>query len=698
MAFPADPLAVAVEIYVGGQWTDITSDVRIADGIVMTRGRADEASRPDPGRCTLMLNNRDGRYSPRNPTSPLYGQINRNTPVRVKVEGEVRWIGEISAWPPRWDVSGTDVVVPVEASGILRRLGQGADVVGSALYRGRLRDTEGLVAYWPCEDPNGSSSIAAALNHPPMTVIGRPDYAAYDGFPSSQPIPILKGSEWRGTVPAYPETGEVQVRCIAYFPAEGAESGHTVILVYTTGSVRRWELSYGAGGTLRLRAFDPDGTQLLDTGPIGFAVNGKRLLLSVELRQIGSAVGWNMLTLEPGAASGLQWSGTLSNNTIGRAGTVIISPTGGIKEVAVGHVSVQNKITSLFDLGDQLAAWVGEPAGSRIARLCREEGISFTWVGDLNSTALMGPQRPGQLLDLLFEAADADMGILYEPKNLLGIGYRTRESLYNQSPAATLDYAGGHIAPPLEPVDDDQALRNDITVSRPGGSSARAVLETGPISVQPPPAGVGRYDEEVQVSVYHDLDLPDQAGWRLRLGTVNETRYPKLAVNLTSPHVYTDSSLMGDLVDLDLGDLVVMTGLPAWLPPGDVSQIVQGYEEVVGPFEWVITANCTPGSPWTVGVYDGADSRYQPHSTVLASSVNASTTTIPIDTPVGPLWSTTANGYDILVGGERMTVVAVGSPSGTVQNLTVIRSVNGVSKSHAAGTPVQMFIPTVYAL
>ena len=698
MAFPADPLAVAVEIYVGGQWTDITSDVRIADGIVMTRGRADEASRPDPGRCTLMLNNRDGRYSPRNPTSPLYGQINRNTPVRVKVEGEVRWIGEISAWPPRWDVSGTDVVVPVEASGILRRLGQGADVIGSALYRGRLRDTEGLVAYWPCEDPNGSSSIAAALNHPPMTVIGRPDFAAYDGFPSSQPIPILKGSEWRGTVPAYPETGEVQVRCIAYFPAEGAESGQTVILVYTTGSVRRWELSYGGGGTLRLRAFDPNGAQLLDTGTIGFAVDGKRLLLSVELRQLGSAVGWNMLTLEPGAATGLQWSGTLSSNTIGRAGTVIISPTGGLEEVAVGHVSVQNKITSLFDLGAQLSAWVGEPAGSRIARLCREEGISFTWVGDLDSTALMGPQKPGRLLDLLFEAANADMGILYEPKNLLGIGYRTRESLYNQSPSATLDYAGGHIAPPLEPVDDDQAVRNDITVSRPDGSSARAVLETGPISVQHPPAGVGRYDEEVEVSVYHDLDLPDQAGWRLRLGTVDETRYPKLAVNLTSPHVYTDSSLMGDLVDLDLGDLVVMTGLPAWLPPGDVSQIVQGYEEVVGPFEWVITANCTPGSPWTVGVYDGAGSRYQPHSTVLASSVDESTTTIPIDTPVGPLWSTTANGYDIIVGGERMTVVAVGSPSGTVQNLTVVRSVNGVSKSHAAGAPVQMFIPTVYAL
>src|SRR5690606_31643304 len=33
----------------------------------------------------FALVNRDGRYSARNPLSPLYGKIGRNTPVRIRV-------------------------------------------------------------------------------------------------------------------------------------------------------------------------------------------------------------------------------------------------------------------------------------------------------------------------------------------------------------------------------------------------------------------------------------------------------------------------------------------------------------------------------------------------------------------------------------------------------------------------------------
>jgi len=52
---------------------------------------------------------------------------------------------------------------------------------------------------------------------------------------------------------------------------------------------------------------------------------------------------------------------------------------------------------------------------------------------------------------------------------------------------------------------------------------------------------------------------------------------------------------------------------------------------------------------------------------------------------------------DIIVGGERMTVTAC-TGTGLTQTLTVIRSVNGVIKTHAAGAPVQLFRPPVVAL
>ena len=53
--------------------------------------------------------------------------------------------------------------------------------------------------------------------------------------------------------------------------------------------------------------------------------------------------------------------------------------------------------------------------------------------------------------------------------------------------------------------------------------------------------------------------------------------------------------------------------------------------------------------------------------------------------------------FDIVIGGERMTVTAV-SGTGTSQTLTVARSVNGVTKTHAAGADVELFIPARYGL
>ena len=87
MAFPETILPIQVDISLDGTtWTDITSDVRREQQIRITRGRSDWGQQVDAGRCSFVLGNTDGTYSPRNPESPYYGQIGRNTPCRVSVE------------------------------------------------------------------------------------------------------------------------------------------------------------------------------------------------------------------------------------------------------------------------------------------------------------------------------------------------------------------------------------------------------------------------------------------------------------------------------------------------------------------------------------------------------------------------------------------------------------------------------------
>ncbi|MFD0469939.1 hypothetical protein ACFQ0B_17595 [Nonomuraea thailandensis] len=110
-----------------------------------------------------------------------------------------------------------------------------------------------------------------------------------------------------------------------------------------------------------------------------------------------------------------------------------------------------------------------------------------------------------------------------------------------------------------------------------------------------------------------------------------------------------------------------------------------------------MTLNCSPESPYQVGTYDGT-ARYEPYDTVLNEPLDTTETGVDITTATGPLWSTTSTGYQIIIGGEVMTVTAVGAAAGTVQTLTVTRSVNGVVKSHASGAEVRMFQPAIYAL
>lgn len=87
--FPQSPLDLRAELNLSGTWTDVSTYAYQRDGssppVTITRGKPDESSTANPASCSWQLNNRDGRFSPRNPLSPYYGQLIRNTPVRWSV-------------------------------------------------------------------------------------------------------------------------------------------------------------------------------------------------------------------------------------------------------------------------------------------------------------------------------------------------------------------------------------------------------------------------------------------------------------------------------------------------------------------------------------------------------------------------------------------------------------------------------------
>lgn len=623
------------------------------------------------------------------------------------VDPAIRFSGEVSEWPQRWDSTGSDVYVPIEASGIMRRLDRPNAPLKSALYRGYTNATFTPKAYWPCEEPDGAGGIASALaGHPPMMLLanggspGLPNFASNSSFQCSSPLPTMSQIEWTGHVPTYTATGKAQVFLLMLVPEAGTTNGEGLFHVVTTGTVRRWTVLYGTGGTLELRAYDDTGTQLLATGAAAFTVNGKLLRVDLELQQNGGNIDYDLATLQVGASTGSVVSGTLAANTISRATDVVVNPGADLDDVVIGHISVHDEVRSLFDLSQELNAYAGEAAGRRVERLCSEESVTFRGIGDLDASVAMGGQLPSKLLDLLRECASTDGGILFEPRDLLGLGYRPRYELGAQPARLELDYTATHLGtesqPGIEPTDDDEHLRNDVIARRLDGGFRRAVQETGVLSVLDPPDGVGRYDDEITVNVQSDALLDDQAGWLLHLGTTDEARFPTVLLELARAPFVASATLARAVEDLDIGDRLTIDHPPAWLPPDLIDQLAEGFTEVLGGFTHTFTVNCSPGTPWTrVLVWEDTDDRYTSDGTVTTEPLDTTETGVDVSTPTGLKWSHTDGNFDVVIGGERMTVTAV-TGAGIAQTLTVTRSVNGVVKTHLTGVEVELFRPGVY--
>ncbi|NGO73291.1 hypothetical protein, partial [Streptomyces boncukensis] len=633
-----------VEMLLGTAWTDISEYVRYAEGVSIRWGRSDESTRLQPAQCDLTLDNRDGRFSPRNPAGAYYGLIGRNTPLRVWTQqGEIRrwrFTGELGDLPPRWDSTGTDVYVPVEAAGITRRLGQQEDL-HSPLRRGLSR-AAGLVAYWPCEEPSGATQFASGIvGDPAMTFTGSPRLSSASDYPGSESIPQVNGSIWRGQVPMYTETGESQVRALVAIDDDGLTDGVVLLRVRTSGSASIWHVVYtsATNGGLHLSVGDQDGN-IIETSGTFTGVNGLLMRMSLAMEQDGADIDYALRVHTAADPPVTGWAtGTIAGYTFDTVSSVVVAKdgdaggTGSPGDVAVGHVSVQDVVTSSTDMLTEILAHEGETAGRRIERLCDEEDVEFIATGDLDATEAMGIQAAGGLLDLLQECVDADLGILYEPRDMLGLGYRTRATLYNQTAALALDYSAGETFNRLEPEEDDKNLANRVTASRKGGSSYTAELVTGSLSVQPPPDGVHPYEQSVTVNVETDAQLADHAGWRMHEGTVDEARWPRITVLLHNARIAADDGLVTQVLTAGLGDRLTVSNLLAQVPE-DVSQLVQGLHETLRNPEHEIAFVCRPASPWNVATAGDAEQRADTTGAELAAGVGEAVTTFDVLTPV----------------------------------------------------------------
>lgn len=681
-------------------WIDITTWVR--PGITITRGRSDEGGNSQPSTCALTLKNPDGRWLPGQPRSPEYPGWQTDCPLRVQVSVGGAWwtryTGFVAEIEPRLaseqahDTYEVDVVV----SDVLRRLAQ-----GSAVRSPLLRQLSALTldGYCPLEDSAGTTIPAGrARSQPPSRSVRVTFGQRDDGLPGAASVARLDDTGSSITMLATGQTivaGDTLVNTVlAYFtsPSLGAEAD--LMTIITSGqTVDRMVVRASTAG-LRVNGFREDaqvGT-VYQAWPAGVDPTAGWVGVQVTLTRPG-LVPYVQITASVHAVGSLVYASTTSatittiSPTMGRINRVT-ALAAGAAGTSFAHLAVRYSGTAAPSTAWAASGYSGEDAGARLERLCADQGVPLVPVG-VAETA-MGPQPVTGLLDLARDVEAADGGILLG--GLDGrLAYVTRISRYNRSTDLALTY--GQLVTPLRPTGDDRYTRNDWTVSRPGGSGGVQVDDADHV------ARHGRWEQSTSVNVADDADLGNQAGWRVHLGTVEQMRYPILAVNFGRA---VAAPLLPVWLAADpIGTRLTVTGVPdAMAVDGVIDQHVDGYTETLDKYAWTVSINATPAEPWVIAVADGP-TRAPAYGSTLAADLSATAVTFSLaSTADNGLWTTDPSDFplDLMVGGEPVTASSI---TGTVSPQTVALSARGLTgwqRAWPTGTPVDVRQPAVAPL
>lgn len=626
-----------------------------------------------------------------------------------------RFAGEVVKMVPKTSTDHADQWTEVEAAGIRRRLSKGERAFQTAIYRYATRAGLPFTVsdYWP-------------LDYPPE--FSAPGTNVINGQNGMRMVRTTGGALKWGT-----ETGVLAVeRAVTIVPPGTGTSGQ--MFAFITSGKHTAAAGCGAVWMQRLGSDREAGVVLDVSGGVAtsqlylhFLPNTGTVTLqwlpslttvmTVPLPDLGDDTKWHVIGFGAKQSGGnVVFDLAIDDDEyqVTLAGTIGV-PTfiqfaafpATIEGYEVTNAVIINQ--SIFAISggfwnftllrDKYLGLVGETAEDRFDRLCREEGISPAVAGVAGFTPTMGPQRPLPFMKLIDECVDVAMGTASDPRGTTGLALRTPNSVITAPVALTLNYAAGTISPDFGPVRDDQGLLNDVTAKRPNGGEYRYEQTSGPGNTNDPgtaPGAVGRADTDVDVNVQYDTQLPDQAGWRVHMGTIPGPRYPTVTLDLAADAFLADPVLTAAVLDLGVDDAITITNAQARRIYDDVRLIARGWTEAYGD-QWAqhkFVFNTTPAE-----AYDGATlddgSRLDSDTSTVAADFTVGSTSLSVATAGGTLWTTAPAEYPfhIKAGGVVLNATACTGTS-SPQTMTVDATpVNGVVKTIRAGTQLSLADP-----
>lgn len=715
-----DAHGTALQVWYDGAWNTAPALHSTRIGIVV--GLRGEGQDGQPNELTAELRSTGQEYSPLNAEGVLFGKAGRNTPLRVRADSSTRCHVEASTWTPTQSLGGHGRT-GVSGGGVLRRVQAGTVPIRSAAFSAFTAPVNDpvRVAYFPFEEQAGATAVDAPYGG--SVTLGGPGSIEFGALTSLTSARLAKFATFDTyltfVLPDWTDTlGQHFAGSLLRFPAGGLANNAVIWRWYFTGgTVDYVDLLHTTGEVLQLVAYR--GGAVLDTMAIadwtGF-IDDREVFLWVTFEQVAGDVAVRVRA--NGSTYWLaQSTDTLAGQTMGRMYKAVMGTGSGTDGLGFGHVifgSNRDGFGNFIDDQDSdpdvlvtgARGYDRERAGRRFLRICAERGIPAAVIGDADDTQRMGPQPIDTPISILRECVRTDAGMLLDGLDEREVWMRTGRSMCNQDPVLELSFTGSEIAPGLAPDLGNRDARNLITVVRRNGGTVQASQTTGPLNTSDPtddPDGIGPVEGKVDVNTDTDEVLTNHAHWHLARGTAPEPRFPAITVDLTrAPGLITAANALLP------GDRITAADLPAGYAIDVASLLAVGWRENLPPNRRTLSLVCVPAAPYEVAVVGAADGsvdlRGQAVDTdlsVLEDDVVSGAGAFDVTSSGGVRWTTNADDWNpalhggglyLLIGGEVMRVTGI-TGSGATQAFAVVRSVNGVVKGHAAGTPVHVRYP-----
>ncbi len=600
-------VVVEVDFTGTGTWVDISSYVRVSDGIKITRGRGDEHDEIQPGTLSLSLNN-DGRFTPGLATGAYYPNVKKGRRIRVRVVvsavSYTRFDGYVNEWPVEWESGQALSIVSITATDLFKRLGLLAPMRS-------LLEEEMLYlapdAYYTLGEESGATSAGdtSGVGQSSMTVyqvagaagtvtFGDGEGPGTDNLPAAvfTPFSATQGKGLRADLDA-PAPGGLVVAGWLNTETGGRDFLQVANRFGGLGGASI-VLNVDTDGTLRVSAFDGDDVLSGDFGSIlaSTLADGGNHFVAVLVKNDGG-VFINIDGVD--GASGLAYGALARPDVYDRlAAGGFYNPATAASNLFDGTLSHiwWKRTATMPDWSDVWAAGNGETTttSTRFSRLVTLLGLTGSVLG--STTTQIDPQAAGGKapVEALRDVAAVEGGLVYASRSAAEVVFECRNYRYDKASSLTL--TDDDVQGDLRWSDDDQPLLNDVTNKRDSGADQRV---TDADSIE----DYGIYAGGSSQAWASDYDALAAAQWLVANGADPPPRITQMTVVANS--ISSHTSVLG----LEISDVVTLSGLPSNSPAASTRLHVEGYSETIEVNYHSITFNTSPAEindVWQLGV------------------------------------------------------------------------------------------------